>query len=244
MQVIRVERWEALSLRKRWMNDLSHGVAFLESLNLAHGDLRPENVLLDRNRLKLSDFDCTAVIGSEFEACIAPYGRLLGSEGGEDRGTAGRLGPRTEQFALGSLYYLINYGFEVYGDQNFGDQPFGNEHGPVVLDLLQKMMFPELNGEPVLDSIIKKCWYGKYRTVAELAVDTERFCNGEVEASSVKTQSANGSDHIYKHDFLSRRKLCADLAGCGMLEALGSRDPRQIGLSIERRYVCWDLLHA
>ena len=33
------------------MNDLAQGVAFLGSLNLAHGDLRPENILLDRDRL-------------------------------------------------------------------------------------------------------------------------------------------------------------------------------------------------
>jgi serine/threonine protein kinase len=50
------------------MNDLAQAVAFLESLNLAHGDLRPENILLDRDRLKVSDFDCTAEIGTDFEA--------------------------------------------------------------------------------------------------------------------------------------------------------------------------------
>ncbi|KAJ5135706.1 uncharacterized protein N7515_004984 [Penicillium bovifimosum] len=49
------------------VNDLAEAVAFLESLNLAHGDLRPENVLLDRNRLKLSDFESTAKIGTHFE---------------------------------------------------------------------------------------------------------------------------------------------------------------------------------
>jgi len=101
------------------MNDLARAVAFLESLNLAHGDLRPENVLLDRDRLKLSDSDCTAEIGADFEACMAPYGRILsGTETNQGRrGTSGFLGPRTEQFALGSLYYLMNYGFEVYGDR-------------------------------------------------------------------------------------------------------------------------------
>lgn len=61
------------------MNDLAQAVTFLESLNLAHGDLRPENILLDRNRLKLSDFDCTAEIGTNYEACMAPYGRILNS---------------------------------------------------------------------------------------------------------------------------------------------------------------------
>lgn len=138
------------------MNDLSQGVAFLESLGLAHGDLRPENILLDRDRLKLSDFDCTTKIGSKFQACTSPYGRDLGSEGGDDQGTPGKLGLRTEQFALGSLYYLINYGFEVYGDRCLGADPSGKEHGPVVGDLLQKMIFPKLNGDPMIDSIINK----------------------------------------------------------------------------------------
>ncbi|ODH14017.1 serine/threonine protein kinase [Paracoccidioides brasiliensis] len=177
MRVISVEKFEPLHLRKSWMSDLSHGVAFLESLNLAHGDLRPENILLDRNRLKLSDFDSTTHIGSQFETCIVPYGRLVGSEGGPFQGTAGLLGPRTEQFALGSLFYLINYGFEVYGDQCFGDDPSGKEHGPLVMDLLQMMIFPDLNQVPMIDSIIRRCWFGEYKTVAELAADTEKLCS-------------------------------------------------------------------
>jgi hypothetical protein len=31
-------------------------------------DLRPESILLDRNRLKLSNLDCTAEIGTDYEA--------------------------------------------------------------------------------------------------------------------------------------------------------------------------------
>jgi serine/threonine protein kinase len=244
MQVTRVERLEPLSLRKIWMNDLSHGVAFLESLNLAHGDLRPENVLLDRNRLKLSDFDCTTKIGSEFEACIAPYGRLLGSEGGQNKGTADLLGPRTEQFALGSLYYLINYGFEVYGDQRFGDDPSGRDHGPVVLNLLQNMIFPELDREPMIDSIIKKCWHGEYKTIAELAADTKKLCGDGYETTNNEIRGAEGSGHRAAGDFSSQEKLCKDLVGCGVLRALYSWNPRRLGLSMERRHICWELLRA
>lgn len=44
------------------------------------------------------------------------------------------FGFRTEQFALGSLYYLINYGFGVYGDRCFTDDPY--DHGPKVVELL------------------------------------------------------------------------------------------------------------
>jgi serine/threonine protein kinase len=162
MIVTKVEKLEPLPLRKEWMNDLAQAVAFLESLNLAHGDLRPENVLLDRDRLKLSDFDCTAEIGTDFESCMAPYGRILNTNETDQgrRGTSGFLGPRTEQFALGSLYYLINYGFEVYGDRCLTEEP--KEHGPKVVDLLQNMEFPKLDGDPLIDDIIDKCWHNKY----------------------------------------------------------------------------------
>ena len=171
--VTKVEKLEPLPLRKEWMNDLAQAVAFLESLHLAHGDLRPENILLDRNQLKLADFDCTAEIGSDFEACMAPYGRILnGNESDQGRrGTSGFLGPRTEQFALGSLYYLINYGFEVYGDRCLTDDP--KEHGPKLVDLLQDMHFPKLDGDPLIDDIIDKCWHNKYATIVELARYTE-----------------------------------------------------------------------
>ncbi|KAE8378969.1 hypothetical protein BDV26DRAFT_280616 [Aspergillus bertholletiae] len=116
MVVTKVEKLEPLRLQKEWMNDLAKAIAFLESLNLAHGDLRPENILLDGDRLKLSDFDCAEEIGTEFEACVASYERLLNSnEAGQGRrGTSGLLGPRKD------------------------------EHGPKVVDMLQNMEFPQL----------------------------------------------------------------------------------------------------
>ncbi|KAK9848713.1 hypothetical protein MYU51_015469 [Penicillium brevicompactum] len=169
LEYMRVAKLEPLSLRKEWMNDLAQAVAFLESVDLAHGDLRPENVLLDRNRLKLSDFDCTAKVGTNYEACMAPYGRILNKNEPDqgECGTFGFLGPRTEQFSLGSLFYFMNYGFEVYGDRCLTEDPY--DHGPKVVDLLQNLEFPELNGNPVIDNIINKCWHNKYVTVSELA---------------------------------------------------------------------------
>jgi hypothetical protein len=193
MMVTAVQNLESLSLRKEWMNDLAQAVAFLESLNLAHGDLRPENVLLDRNRLKLSDFDCTSQVGTKYEACMAPYGRILNnneSDQGES-GTFGFLGPRTEQFALGSLYYLINYGFEVYGDRCLADDP--NEHGHKIVELLQRMEFPHLDGNPLIDKIIDNCWHNKYVTVSELAAHTKMLLYERTDAIESKESKRNES---------------------------------------------------
>ena len=191
--VTKVEKLEPLSLRKKWMNDLAHAVAFLESLNLAHGDLRPENILLDRDRIKLSDFDCTAEIGTDFDACMAPYGRILNShESDQGRcGSSGVLGPRNGQFALGSLFYLINYGFEVYGDRCLTEDP--TEHGPKVVDFLQNMKFPQLDGDPLIDQIIKKCWYNKYATISELAAYTETMLSGRTSGREIGVETIHDS---------------------------------------------------
>ncbi|KAE8354953.1 kinase-like domain-containing protein [Aspergillus coremiiformis] len=255
--VTKVEKLEPLPLRKLWMNDLAQGVAFLGSLNLAHGDLRSENILLDRNRLKLSDFDCTAEFGTDFETCSCPYGRLLNSNEADQGmpGTAGFLGPRTEQFALGSLYYLINYGFEVYDNQCLADDSY--EHGPKVMDLLQDMKFPKLDGDPLIDDIIDKCWHNQYHTLAELATHTETLLKEPIsealnhEAASTHCFGAlwrsngevtNGDYYNVDQDLsgehlFSKHEFCRDLEKRGLLCLLTSGKPMELGFSMEHRHV-------
>ncbi|CAG8238824.1 unnamed protein product [Penicillium salamii] len=224
MMITAVEKLEPLPLRKEWMNDLAQTVAFLESLNLAHGDLRPENVLLDRNLLKLSDFDSTVKIGANYEACMAPYGRILNSnelDQGEC-GTFGFLGPRTEQFALGSIYYLINYGFEVYGDRCLAEDPY--EHGPKVVELLQSMEFPKLDGNPLLDDIIHKCWHNKYATVSEISTHTSTLLNEGIDSED---HNRSGEEFILKKEF------CQELEKRGLLDVLSAGEPEQIGFTFD-----------
>ncbi|EFE39694.1 hypothetical protein TRV_05586 [Trichophyton verrucosum HKI 0517] len=242
LEYMRVEKLEPLRLRKEWMNDLAQAVAFLESLNLAHGDLRPENILIDRDRLKLSDFDCTAEFGTDFETCMAPYGRILNSNE-QDQGSCGGsgfLGCRTEQFALGSLYYFINYGFEVYDDQCLTEDP--KEHGRKVVELLQNMEFPKLDGDdPLIDEIINKCWHNGYATIADLAACTETFLgrnNGrETEAEITNGEELDGCSRESRQndleDISSKRTFCQDLEKRGLLRMLSSGEPEQLGFTLE-----------
>ncbi|KAJ5934768.1 protein kinase [Penicillium verhagenii] len=220
---IQVHKLEPLPLRKEWMNDLAQAVGFLESLNLAHGDLRPKNILLDRNRIKLSDFDSTAEIGSDFEACMAPYGRILNSDEQDQgpRGGFGFLGPRTEQFALGSLYYLINYGFEVYEDRQLTEDR--KEHGCKVVDLLQDMEFPKLDGDPLIDDIITKCWHNKYTTIKELSAYTETLL-----PARHNCQDDSAEDLSFK-----KKKKCQDLDKRGLLQMLYLGEPEQLGFKLK-----------
>ncbi|RDW63241.1 Serine protein kinase [Aspergillus mulundensis] len=259
--VTSVRYMEPLPLRKRWMNDLAQGVAFLESLNLAHGDLRAENILLDRDRLKIADFDYTAEFGTDFETCPCPYARLLNSDEADQGapGTAGVLGPRTEQFALGSLYYLINYGFELYDDQCLADDPY--DHGPRVVDLLQQLSFPKLEGDPIIDDIIERCWHNQYRTIADLATDTEALLEQHTDeapdAAGVvpgrdtalarivrwlwdtlgAAQSINGQANASDESFSSKQEFCRDLEERGLPRLLASREPMELGFRMEHRHV-------
>ncbi|QKX60872.1 uncharacterized protein TRUGW13939_08018 [Talaromyces rugulosus] len=245
MIVTKVEKLEPLPLRKEWMNDLAQAIAFLESLGLAHGDLRPDNILIDRDRLKLSDFDCTANFGSYHEACTPPYGRLLNETEAEEgaRGTSGSLGPRTEQFALGSIYYYINYGFEVYGDRCLTEDP--REHGPKAVDLLINMEFPTLNGNSRIDDIIYKCWHNKYATISGLAADTkalldEEPCTGS-NGEGNSTEENNREEKTEIEDpsgdgfegFPSKKEFCQDLEKRGLVDLLCSGEPKDIGFKFE-----------
>ena len=92
IQVTQVKKLEPLILYIIQMNDLSYSITFLESLRLVYSDLQPENILLDYDRLKLSDFNCTTKISSEFDSCISLYRQVLGKEGSNDEGTLGKLG--------------------------------------------------------------------------------------------------------------------------------------------------------
>ena len=73
-------------------------------------------------------------------------------------------GPRAEPFAIGSNLYCMVYGLEPYAD--------GDDEGPVVVELLQDMKFPELRSGR-LDSVIDRCWRGCYRQLKDLLEEAE-----------------------------------------------------------------------
>ncbi|KAL4939669.1 hypothetical protein BDV06DRAFT_214091 [Aspergillus oleicola] len=69
--------------------------AFLESIGLAHGDLRPENVLIDGDNIELSDFDIAGEIGTPLKYM---YGDRILGENYYDAGQKLEELLRTKQF--------------------------------------------------------------------------------------------------------------------------------------------------
>lgn len=203
-RLLQVTKKEPINVVERWVMELSNAVAWLETLRYVHTDLRPINLLLDDgDHLKLTDFDCVAEIGSEKKASAPPYARVLGPEAGLEQGTFGYNDARAEQFAIGSLIYLMTRGHEPYEEEEFGD---GVDGPSLIVSRFQRMEFPAL-GEGRLDRIIKRCWYGEFRQMRDIAEETKSL------PGAIELPRAIAFDMGY---ILERRKECQSLVDAGI----------------------------
>jgi serine/threonine protein kinase len=190
-----VLKTEPIQKIERWAMDLSGAVAWMESIGLVHGDLRPDNLLIDRgDHLKLVDFDCVEEIGTESRGSPPPWARLLGQEADRKKGTWGINGPQTEQFAIGSIIYTITRGHEPYENE---------KRGPDIVRRLQNMDFPEL-GDSCLDTIIDQCWKTRFASVESLAKRTAGL------SGAINIPCATALDNRYVREKRVRCKCLVD----------------------------------
>lgn len=142
----------------QWMQQLSDAVAWIESLGYAHGDLNPRNILFDdKDQLKLVDFDHALKIGDDLEVGDEPYVRH--TKMGEPGGNYGVAGPITEQFALGSIFWYMTRGTQLYDELE----------GPDQVDRLIYRQFPATDPKNPIDNIISDCWLGRFLSISDLS---------------------------------------------------------------------------
>jgi len=162
------------------------------------------NLLLDSNdHLKLIDFDNTIEAGSVFDGCQPPYSRLLGDEAADDRGTFRYHGPRTEQFAIGSIFYYMTRDYELYDNEWFGEN-----HGKMIVRLLQERKFPKVN-ENNIDTIIHKCWQGQFGLIESLKLEVLRL------GRDVGLRMAKA---MPKEEYEARHRECRELVELEVLD--------------------------
>ncbi|QKX59204.1 uncharacterized protein TRUGW13939_06336 [Talaromyces rugulosus] len=172
---------EPRHLVERWLTELCGAVSWLESLQYVHGDLRPPNLLLDgQEHLKLADFDRVARIGTDANAEAPPWERVLGPEAGDERGSFGKYGPRTEQFAIGSVLYCLTRSYEPYEMDTFEDPA-------EVVGIMQRMEYPPLSDDDYLDGIIGKCWHNQFALLKDLYDEVKTLNADEATRESLVT---------------------------------------------------------
>ncbi|KAJ6015817.1 hypothetical protein N7540_010408 [Penicillium herquei] len=192
-RLIRIKEYEDPNLVARWIQQLSSALAHVEKLCFCHNDLHAGNCLLDSNiNLKLSDFGRATTVGKFLEDMVAP--RALPIRDSLLKGSYGLCSARTEQFALGTLLYLMLYGHEPYDDLELGSEEwdrFGKE-----------LEFPKSNRNEVLDGLISTCWYNVYPTMALVAYDFKRktkHMTGDTEPGYITIDSAKETKTFFNY---------------------------------------------
>ncbi|GBF61950.1 hypothetical protein TMEN_4471 [Trichophyton mentagrophytes] len=156
----------------QWMQQLSEAVACLEALGYAHGDINPRNIMfVEDDHLRLVDFDHALKSGDNLEVGDYPYVRPRSAEEGntESGGTFGIASADTEQFALGSIFWYMVQGTELWVGIN----------GPDLVDKLIARACPEMDLEDPINQIMRDCWKGKFKSIAELVARVRQLAHSK-----------------------------------------------------------------
>jgi serine/threonine protein kinase len=168
------------------MLQLSRAAACLETLGYAHGDINPQNILLtDNDQVKLIDFDHSLRVGEMLDVGYEPYVRQHRELAG---GIYGVAGPVTEQFALGSVFWYMTRGSELYSKLE----------GPDQVGRLLDGNLPPTDPQDPIDRIIRNCWIGCYLRVADIVDSIQDVLGMEIQVQGIFPLSQ-------RHE---RRRLC------------------------------------
>ncbi|KAL8708813.1 MAG: hypothetical protein Q9220_006374 [cf. Caloplaca sp. 1 TL-2023] len=135
-----------MKLRYRWTKELAAAAAYLESMELAHCDIRPLNVLIDwHGHVKLGDFDTVTRYGEYPEISGAPHWIFYEK----------KCSRRQDLFGMGdTLWELFTGGEYLWG-------------------VPEEPKFIPDTADVELGDIISKCWHTTYASIADLAKETE-----------------------------------------------------------------------
>ncbi|KAM3485049.1 hypothetical protein MY8738_001732 [Beauveria namnaoensis] len=157
-----------------------------------HGDINPQNILFDYNdQIKLIDFDHSLKVGDELDVGYEPYVRQHREPAG---GLFGAAGPVTEQFALGSVFWYMTRGSQLYSELE----------GPDQVDRLLDGIFPLTDPHDPIDGIIRNCWNGYYPKIANLVDDIQIISGSTLQTQIEETPSQRQERRMLCEEYYKR----------------------------------------
>ncbi|KAF2241783.1 kinase-like protein [Trematosphaeria pertusa] len=150
-QYVARQKQVPLSLRLRWVEQLSDAVRFIHSKGVFHGDISCNNVFHDDNLdVKLGDFAGSAIPPL---VCYGASHELPGKD----------ISTKTELFALGSTIYEIMTGSKPYKDLPDHEVSAAFSEG----------RYPDLESVSAFRNTIMRCWRQSYATTEEALRDVK-----------------------------------------------------------------------
>ncbi|CRK20316.1 Carbon catabolite-derepressing protein kinase like [Verticillium longisporum] len=160
------------NVHMRWIRQITNALSWLENLGIAHGDLRPANLLLTRDeQIRLADFDSSVPIGHQLRVASEPFCKL------HDDFALPEAGAASEQFALASCIYTIR----------FGHIPLRELDAPSRIQKMMRHDFPSTKKDDIFGHVTLKCWQGKYNSIAAVYHEVQSCHKAEWEVESPET---------------------------------------------------------
>jgi serine/threonine protein kinase len=170
-----------------WMLQLAKAAACMEALGYTHGDLNPWNALVDADdNLRVISLGQSTRVGNDLNAGYDPY--IQTTRDFEQGGLFGIASAKTEQFALGSIFWYMTRGREVYFKLSAAQGA----------RLLRNGVFPPTKPMDPVDRVIRKCWEGKYKSLADLVAEID----------SIPAVDMQFPDPMPLDEALYKEKLC------------------------------------
>jgi serine/threonine protein kinase len=162
----------------RLIEQVARSVQHAHAQGIVHRDLKPENILLSRDGPKVTDFGLAVFLDAAGTASLTQTGSVSGTPGymapEQAAGSAARISPATDIYALGAILYELLTGHQVFrGESPIETLRLISEAEPLPPRRLNPQV--PLDLETICLKCLEKQPARRYSTTRELAADLEAF---------------------------------------------------------------------
>jgi eukaryotic-like serine/threonine-protein kinase len=157
----------------RIMYKLAAALASLHSGEIAHLDLKPENIFFrDNGDLVLIDFNISTKFGEPAQSMRAEPGAVIGSPDymSPEQGRGENIDGRSDLYSAGVIFFEMLSGEKPYAAKNTAEVIFRHIHDEI--PLLPKAV---REFQPIIDRLMAKSRHERYASGAELAFALQPF---------------------------------------------------------------------